>query len=67
MEEARKKADYGNGRLSRNLVESAILSAAMRVHDRITDETFRLREDDFELPDNMKPDRETRRIGFSAA
>ena len=65
--EARRKADFGNGRLSRNLVESAILSAAMRMQDRITDETFCLREDDFELPDNLKPGRETRRIGFSAA
>ncbi len=67
MEEAKKKADFGNGRLSRNLVESAILSAALRVKGRVTDESFCLRENDFQMPYDIGGNKEKRRIGFSAA
>lgn len=65
VDEARKKTDFGNGRLCRNLVESAILSAALRVGDRLTNETFSLKESDFTIPENMKSVQEIRRIGFT--
>ena len=67
LEETRKKTDFGNGRLCRNLVESAILSAALRVQGRVTEESFRLNENDFEMPDDTEAGKEKRRIGFAAA
>jgi len=67
VERVSRKTDFGNGRLCRNLVESAILSAAMKVTGKITDESFCLKESDFEMPGNMETETEKRRIGFSAA
>ena len=65
---ARENCEFGNGRFSRNLVESAMMTYAMRVYGNSTagfkDENCVLIAEDFELPDNMKKVKQVRRIGF---
>ena len=69
---AKNMEEFGNGRFSRNLVESAIMKAASRVLNAKTadsdlDAFFCLEDCDFTRPGNMKKDKTTKVIGFSAA
>ena len=67
-----KADEFGNGRFSRNLVEAAVMRAASRIIDTMTpdadfDSLFVLEAGDFAAPDNLKKEKKTRIIGFSAA
>ena len=64
--------DCGNGRFSRNLVDAAIMKAAVRVTAAASagdgaDGWFCLVADDFETPGNIKKRAPVRTIGFRAA
>lgn len=67
---AKQYSDMGNGRFSRNLVENAILSYALRVYGEgaeNTEKNFMLVDEDFALPDNMQDIPEIKKpapIGF---
>ena len=69
---AARTPEFGNGRFSRNLVEAAVMKAALRTTDELTpdadpEKVFRLKACDIEAPDNMKEEKKTRVIGFRAA
>ena len=69
---AMKAEEFGNGRFSRNLVESAIMRSASRTMSMLPSETcldvyFTLESCDFTAPDNLKDGKKTRVIGFNAA
>ncbi len=72
-ERAMRTAEFGNGRFSRNLVEAAMMRAAVRVMNESAAKPdlralFRLEESDFALPDNLKQSEPAARpIGFRAA
>ena len=70
--DAMKADEFGNGRFSRNLVEAAIMRAAVRVMSTFREDTdldtcFTLEECDFAAPDNLKEEKKTNVIGFKAA
>ena len=69
---ALKAKEFGNGRFSRNLVESAIMKAACRTMENKAadidlDTIFGLEDCDFEMPDCVKKEKQVRVIGFCAA
>jgi len=69
---AMRVEEFGNGRFSRNLVESAIMRSASRTMSAMPSEAnmdayFTLESCDFTAPDNLKDGKQTRVIGFSAA
>ena len=66
---AAQRPDAGNGRLCRNLVESAILNYALRVYgdeSSKAEKDFTLTAEDFTVPENLQETKQTARIGFSA-
>ena len=67
-----KTEEFGNGRFSRNLVESAIMKAAARAMGSLSADAdlnalFCLKDCDFSAPDNLKKEKKSRVIGFCAA
>ena len=63
------KAENGNGRFCRNLVENAILNYASRVYGKGEDEStgeFVLTGDDFALPEDLKEVKKAASMGFLA-
>ncbi len=69
---AMKVEEFGNGRFSRNLVESAIMRSAARAMSAETaennlDSWFILETCDFTAPDNLKSEKSARPIGFRVA
>ena len=69
---AMREEEFGNGRFSRNLVESAIMRSASRTMSAMSSDTnldayFTLESCDFAAPDNLKNGKQTRVIGFGAA
>ena len=68
---AMKCREFGNGRFSRNLVESAIMNAAERVMKTVPadadgEEFFRLQACDFIAPANLKEQKSVHVLGFCA-
>ena len=65
-----KTEEFGNGRFSRNLVEAAIMRAALRAMDAGAggdlNAFFTLEESDFSAPDNLRKEKK-RTIGFKIA
>ena len=64
-----RRPEMGNGRFCRNLVESAILSYASRVYgngDAAADKDFTLTDADFSVPEILREEKKTPRIGFVA-
>ena len=71
-EAAMKMEDFGNGRFSRNLVEDAIMNAALRVSKLPAEDVpenayFHLLAEDFKMPRHLKEKTPVRLIGFQAA
>ena len=67
-EKAAYLPESGNGRFSRNLVESAILKAALRLADQEEPgDIFVLKESDFTEPENKKDGHRCSVIGFHVA
>ena len=69
---AMQSEDFGNGRFSRNLVDSAIMNAALRVVDLPMDTTpeedfFRLEAEDFVMPEHLTEKTNVIPIGFRVA
>lgn len=67
--EARENKEFGNGRFSRNLVENAMMSYAMRNYGldaAAAKDDFVLIADDFVLPESMKSESKVAKIGFAA-
>ena len=69
---AMRAEEFGNGRFSRNLVESAIMKSASRIMNAMPAEAsldafFTLESCDFTAPDNLKDGKKARVIGFNAA
>lgn len=67
--EAGQRPEAGNGRFCRNLVESAILSYALRVYGEEMEgaaKDFTLAEEDFVFPDHMENPREVQEVKKAA-